>query len=268
MDVIINDITETAPVGSKPLPSQGDYYRNLLVCLGYDRFRLPLADLLRHVHQVDGEWLVASPIHWQATHNDAMLVATASELGLREEESRLWFAEVAQFLQSDGFTPIYHDEQTWLLKIEHKPRITSQSVYSMLHQSLMPVLAKLDRTFFWQRLITELQMYLSPHPLNAKREVNLPINGLWFWGEGEFALGNRPIATDDEVILRFAANASKPIKRLTATTVFEKNHLLIINDPQQIVSCHLVEKTLKNTVHWYWNNLAYLSQGKPWWSWW
>jgi hypothetical protein len=267
MDIIINGITENAPIASKPLSSQGDYYHNLLVCLGYNPFTPPLADLLRHYHHLEGQWLVATPIHWQATHNDAKLVATGRELGLTEEESRLWFAEVAQFLQADGLTLVYHDEQTWLLKIDHKPKITSQSVNSMLHQSLMPVLDKLDSTFFWQRLITELQMYLSSHPLNAKRDANLPINGLWFWGEGEFVLSeNRPIATDDDVILRHAASASNSIKRLTAATVFAKNQVLIIHDPQQITSCHLAEKTQKNSVHWYWNNLAYLSQANRWWS--
>lgn len=267
MDVVVNGTKDTVPVRSKPLIGHGNYYSNFLVCLGCDSLSLPLADLLRRYHQLEGLWLIASPIHWEATHNDAMIVALDSELELTEKESRLWFAEIKEFLKADSFDPVYHNSDLWLLKIDDKPAIRSKSVYSMLHQSMMPVLHTLDSTFYWQRLITELQMFLSAHQLNSKRENKFPINGLWFWGEGKFNIpGNRPIVTDDEELLSLASSTSSPISRLTPATVFEKDHLLIINNPQQIELCNLEEKIKKNAVHWYWNNVAYSCEPNHWWS--
>ncbi len=262
MHVVVNSIKEDVPVGSESLNGQKNYHHNILLCLGYKPDNLPLANFLALYQQLPGRWLVASPIHWQATHNDAMIVANGQELELTEQESRLWFSEVAQFLHADQFTPVFHDAHTWLFKIDDKPQITSQSPLTILHQSIMPILTRLDTSFYWQRLITELQMYLTAHPLNEKRQPKLAINGLWFWGEAEFSFsGNRTVVTDDEVLL----NHTHQFSPLTPMTVIKKNHLVIINDPKQIEFCNLTAKMRKNKVHWYWNNLAYCTK-VSWWS--
>lgn len=265
MDVVVNDSKEHPPAGSEPLVGQENYYQNILVGLGFKSENLPLAKFLSLYHHLpEGQWLVASPIHWEATHNDAMIVATGSGLDLDDSESRLWFAEVARFLQDDHFEPFFHDGQTWLFRINGKPQITSRPVQSMLHQSIMPTLNSLDSSLYWQRLITELQMYLSAHPLNLQRENKLPINGLWFWGEGEFKIiEKRPAATDDEKLLNLGL---AEISALTSETIIEKNHLIIINDQKEIELCHLNDKISKNKVHWYWNNLAYSTRATHWWS--
>lgn len=266
MDVVVNDVRHDAPAGSKPLVSYGNYYPNFLTCLGYDPVYPPLADLLRLYHHLEGKWLIASPIHWQATHNDAMVVATGEELELTEDESRLWFAELVQFLKDDDFSPIYHDAQTWLFKIDTKPVLSSKSVYAMLHQSMMPALETMDNTLFWQRLITELQMYLSSHPLNQQRQDKFAINGLWFWGSGELKVtNNRKIVTDDEVLLANPGNQLGQINSLISTSI-TKNDLVLVKDPRQIDLAMIEEKTQRITTHWFWNNLAYVKQKNRWWS--
>ncbi|WP_026069435.1 hypothetical protein [Legionella tunisiensis] len=246
MDVVVNGIRDDAPAGSKPLVSYGHYYLNFLSCLGCDPIYPPLADLLRLSHHLEGKWLIASPIHWQATHNDAMVVATGKELELTEDESRLWFAELTQFLKGDNFSPVYHDEQTWLFKIDTKPALKSKSVYTMLHQSMMPALEAMDNTLFWQRLITELQMYLSSHSLNGQRQNKLAINGLWFWGSGEFKPSkNRKIVTDDEVLLANPGKLLEQINPLTPASIMQKNDLLLLKYPQQMELARIEENTKK-----------------------
>ncbi|ARG97557.1 hypothetical protein [Legionella micdadei] len=263
MDVIINDVKDDFPSGSEPLQSQEDYYLNILIGLGYKPGNLPLAPLLAAYHQLPGRWVIASPIHWEATHNDAMIIASGKELELTENESLRWFSEVTQFLHADHFQCFFQDPQKWLFNIDNKPKITSCSIQSVLHRSMMPILNRLDESFYWQRLITELQMYLSSHPLNKMREGKLSINGLWFWGEGELAVPTkRPIATDDEILLKLGL----PISPLTPTMSLKQDHLLIINDVKQIEFCNLEDKMRKNKIHWYWNNLAYSSPATHWWS--
>jgi hypothetical protein len=264
MDVIVNGEKDEIPAASKALSRQSSYHHRILDCLGYEPEHQPLANLLKLYHQLEGNWVIASPVHWEASHNDAMLSAAGSDLELSDEESRLWFTEVADFLKADGFTPVYHDAYTWLFKIDDKPKISSQSVQTLLHHSLMPVFSSLDSSIYWQRLITELQMYLSAHPLNLKRQ-ELTINGLWFWGEGAFELKDRrAIISDDEVLLAYARATKAAISPLTPTTLFSKDQLVIINDPKQV--CGFAEKIKKYKVNWYWNNCSYSSQARSWWS--
>ncbi|CDZ79219.1 hypothetical protein BN59_03537 [Legionella massiliensis] len=263
MDVVVNGIKDELPSDSKPLAGLGDYYQNILLCFSYEPESLPLADLLKHYHQLSGKWLVASPVHWEATHNDAMLVAAGTELELSEDESRLWFTQVADFLKADGFNPVFHDTQTWLFNIDDKPEIKSQSAQSLMHKSLMPALSGLDKSLYWQRLITELQMYLGAHPLSSLRE-GLAINGLWFWGEGELQIKTkRVVTTDDEVLID---SLGQSLSALSPTTAFAKDDLLIISDPKQLVANQLEERINKHKVNWYWNNCSYSRKATHWWS--
>ncbi|ASQ45899.1 hypothetical protein [Legionella clemsonensis] len=261
MQIVVNGAAE-APPDSKPLPSQGSYYPNALTCLGCDALNPPLAELLSRYYQLQGQWLIASPIHWEATHNDAMIVAVDEMLELDDKESRRWFAVITEFLNTSGIETFYHDAYTWLLKIDDQPAINSKSVYKILHQSLMPTLAALDKELFWQRFITELQMFLSSHPLNNQRQSKLTINGLWLWGEGEFKPTRKePLFTDDEILLK----SVKQAQPVPSSLIFPKNSLLLIKYPHHIDIASLREKTQKKSVQWYWNNLAYSQPSIKWW---
>lgn len=256
MQIVINDAAE-APPGSELLHSQGAFYPNALTCLGCDARNPSVAELLSSYYQLEGKWLIASPIHWEVTHNDAMIVAVDKMLELEEAESRLWFSALTEFLNVSGMDIFYHDAYTWLLKMDDKPAINSQSVYRILHQSLMPILAALDKELFWQRFITELQMFLSSHPLNYQRASKLPINGLWLWGESEFKPPRQEnVFTDDEILLK----GVKQLQPLPKPLIPSKNSLLLIKHPHQIDIASLQKNTQNKSVQWYWNNLAY-SQG-------
>ena len=145
----------------------------------------PGVDFLRSYHGLDGTWLVASPIYWQATHNDAMIVACDEALDLSDEESRAWFAVWAECLQLENIQLYYHDAYTWLIKPSALQPINALPVHALLQQPMMAHLKALDKTLFWSRILTENQMLFSAHPLNHARKDRYPINGVWIWGENK-----------------------------------------------------------------------------------
>lgn len=183
MDVIINDSLPEDTFDKESVSISGNFYSSLLNVLGYPSDQPPVAELLKTYYHLSGDWLVVSPICWQATHNDAMIIAGPSELNLTDEESRAWFDALNEFVAPEDMSVFYCDAQTWLLQCRNKPDIHSIPVDKLIHQSLLPALQNLDPTSFWLRFITESQMYFSAHPLNDERGET-PINGLWVWGGG------------------------------------------------------------------------------------
>jgi hypothetical protein len=266
MDVVINESKDNSPAGVASLTTQGDFWLNALAQLGQDPVNTPLADLFRFHHQLEeGEWLVVSPIHWQVTHNDAMIVAYGEELNLTEAVAPIWFAEISQFLAQDGLKLVYHSASCWLLNATGKAPLISPNLPVIKHQSLMPILAELDHTMYWQRLFTELQMFLANHPLNSARDRAIPINGLWFWGGGklisESQQAMRPIFTDDLIVSdSFAQSLAIDLDKV----VFDEEPLVAMAYPKAETVEQLEQLTRKKTVNWYWNNAAYKATFKPW----
>ncbi|MGQ3887604.1 hypothetical protein ACQUW5_01060 [Legionella sp. CNM-1927-20] len=265
MDVILsNNKFSPVPKNSKPLVTQGNFELNFLATLGYETSHPPLGDLLKQYYQLEGEWLVASPIFWQASHNDAFIVAANNDLDLNDKESYAWFKEVEQFLMEENFSMYYHSANIWLIKVANKPQLNSQPVHLIMHKSLMPFLEEMDKTLYWQRLFTELQMFLSNHDYNQQRLNKPPLNGLWFYGGGEFALNSkRLILTDDA---RFRLAFSQQIKQLDLTDRIDNNSILLLKDINQINTEKLTEMLKNRTVSWFWNNTAYQTFKEHWWD--
>lgn len=266
MDVIINAHQNSVPEGAKILTTQGDFWLNTLAQLGQDPCYTPYADLLRVHHQLKaGEWLIASPVHWQVTHNDAMITACGEELHLTTAIAQIWFAEISQFLAQDELTLVYHSPYCWLLDVTGKAPLKSPNLPLIKNQSLMPILAELDETMYWQRLFTELQMFLSTHPLNITRDKTTPINGLWFWGGGQLVTQSeqamRPIMTDDLIISNAFTSGFAPDFENQS---IDKKTLFAFDKPEPNLLESLEKITRQRTVSWYWNNLAYQLKPRPW----
>ncbi|KTC96624.1 hypothetical protein [Legionella erythra] len=263
MDVIINSACDDIPARSIPLVTQGHYLTNTLAALGYDPVNPPLADLLRRYHKLEGDWLIATPIHWQATHNDAMIIAAGDELALNEPLAKIWFAEVSQLLKEDGFELVYHSPDLWLVNTGGKGAGQFPAIHSMLHQSMMPVLQNMGESMFWQKLMTELQMFMSTHPLNSAKNRSMPVNGLWFWGGGELHTDHhRPLLSNDDLLLTVF-----PACRVLHEATFPADSVIVIGDGHPDAVTKLLKITAKTKrTQWYWNNAAYQCKRLPWWS--
>lgn len=267
IDIVINAQLSQTPNGVSVIPHIENHYHQLLECLGHVGDYPPVADLLRVYHGLEGRWLVASPIHWHATHNDAMILASGPELQLSSEESRAWLAAFAAFVSDDNIHLHYHDAHTWLLQCDDKPGIVAKPVHTMHHQSMMHELKTLDDTLFWQRFITENQMFFSAHPLNKNRPGLYPLNGLWIWGGGDMMQGvSRPLIFKGYDAGCLARVISSSAKEYENNVPYSKGTVLLfdaLNDKEQ----QQLESQLKqHTVRWYWTNTAYVSTPKRLWS--
>lgn len=278
MKLILNASIDSAPDGSIKTPCYQSYFLNILVNLGYSFVMPPLANLLKNLHSLDGNWVVVSPVNWQVTHNDSMIVAAAYDFSLTPEQSDFLFAKFSEFVSGEGMELYKHDDVTWLMKVADKPSLNAKSVYSILHNSIMPTLVNLDPSLYWQKFLTMSQMFLSnlrlPEDKNnilssklsmesTKQSSSMqsiyPINGVWVWGGGNLlpASGQQIIALDEKS-MQIAQVLSKnygsyPTKRISKNAIFLANSF----DKLQI----LAPKYLSKINYWYWNNQAY--QFKP-----
>lgn len=259
IDVVINanKIDDVTSCSAAPYV----FYEHILTCIGYQT-DLPVADLLRRYHQLSGKWVLASPIHWSASHNDATLNGQASTLLLSDDESRLWFNQLCQFMQQAGINMHYHDAYTWLIQIEQAPNLTARSPSLLLNQSLKRELMSMDDTNFWQKWLTEIQMYFSSHPLNQKRTHTCDINGVWFWGAGRVEQSNRPLVCDQS-LFELATHLSSDVRLYEENRALPKHAMVIFNDMSKEKYTAFTRQLRKKTTRWSWNNAIEVDDVMP-----
>ncbi|MFJ1267535.1 hypothetical protein ACD661_03070 [Legionella lytica] len=257
MHLVINSECRSIPEGVKLLSSEGTALLNLLCCLGYEPTDPPLGDLLRKVHQLDGDWLIVSPVHWQASHNDALILAVGEDLELKESEIKPWFELFANYFAEEGMTLHYHNAETWLLQ-DHKQRpLKAKPVYQLVNKSLMPELAQLDEKLFWQRFVTESQMLFASKPNSSAA------NGLWPWGNAKLTESKIMAICADATFLPLAKQCSSSVT-LYSPEVNLKEHGVVLVSEYSVLSERHQEELTKRPVQWYWNNTAYGSHSDNW----
>lgn len=250
MDVIFNTAAAFEPPKSSLLVSQGAALLNLLAQAGYNPANPPLADVLRQCHHLDGEWLVATPIRWDATHNDAMITAFGEDLKLTEMQSQALFNAYAQYLAEEGLTLFYHDANHWLLRIDTKSSLQAKPVYQLLNQSLMPELDVLDNSLNWQKLITESQMFF------ASFTHNTPVNGVWFWGGARLSPPKPLALCVDSTFESMATKISSQVSVYNPSISLKAFSVLVFNEWATLTQAHQ-DELKKIPLNWYWNDIAY-----------
>lgn len=263
MDIIINDIQNELPLGHSRLPHPGSFYQNILSVMGYPLASPPVADLLARYHGLSGEWLVASPICWEATHNDAMIIASGDSLDLSEEASKAWFDVFRESVDTLSCQAVFHDSHTWLIQMDDKPAISAKPPNHLHHQSMMPHLAVMDQTLFWQRFFTENQMFFSAHPLNQARIASFPINGLWIWGQGQLDAPSKTPIYCDEAFHSLAQNLSSNVRSIEPHQSINEGVVFTQRCTDDLLD-HLKQPIKKQRMRWYWNNVAYASKPTHW----
>ncbi|TAL58481.1 MAG: hypothetical protein EPN84_12840 [Legionella sp.] len=255
LDLIINanDITNK----ESEMPTQGMAILNLLSCLGYDYANLPAADLLRQSAHLDGDWLILSPVCWQATHNDAMIIAAGKDLELTDTQSRYWFKEYSEYLAEENIILYYFSPDLWLLRADHMAPIQAKPVYQLLQKSLMPELAALDESMRWQKLITESQMFFAS--LTPKTDIN----GIWVWGGAKLGLKKPLNICASEQFFDAASLCAEQVSLYQPEISLTKFQILIV-ESLEILSLEHQEELKQLDVQWYWNNTAYRTYPQHW----
>lgn len=259
VDIIINDDAQSGHSPKhKTLPSANDGLLNLLYCLGYPLQSPPLGHLLQSLYQLPGPCLALTPIRWEASHNDVQIVADASSLHLSEDDSYALFKNMLPFFAEEGLSLHYHSAKTWFLQCPNKPSLTSLPAHLLFHRSLMPVFETLSDSFYWQRLLTEIQMYLNSLELAQK----ISINGLWLYGQGSLLEKHPAVISDDEGLNHCFPHGFTPFSDGVS---FKKNSIVFLKKAESEQLMGLQNQLKSYSCRWFWNNIAYQTSPTPWW---
>lgn len=259
MNIVIDAYDESLVHGQEVQAVSGHALFHYLTCLGYDAQNPPLADFVRQLMGLEGDWLILSPIHWKATHNDALIVAAGHELGLSSEVFKTSFEAYSNYLKEEHGCMVYYDEALWLLRADNRPKLDAKPVFSLVNQSLMPDLSSLDTSMYWQKFFTEGQMFFA----NSAQPTVL--NGLWAWGSGTFE-GKKSIRVCADIQwMDKALMGSSSVIPYSSSVNLATIDLLLLDDINTLTEEHKAQLA-KRQVHWYWNNHQYTTHKNNWYT--
>ncbi|MGB0846684.1 MAG: hypothetical protein ACPGSM_08155 [Thiolinea sp.] len=166
--------------------------RGLLHHLGCDVAEQLPWSVLRHRFESGGMYqpplLCADPVHLQSGSDAIVLNPVAPELSPAEAERII--TDLNQHLEQDGLIlKAFHPQRWYLHQLDERfshslpqttplPEVGNGNIFPALPQGG-------DK--YWHQLLNEIQMLLHNHSINQAREHSgqLPVNGVWFWGEGD-----------------------------------------------------------------------------------
>lgn len=200
----------------------------------------PLAPLLAHAHSLevrDSYWLRAAPVHLE-TRRHALVLADPAALQVSDAESAALAATLSSHLAQENIALHAPRPGLWLVRSDEVPAMTTHHLDAAVGQDVRGFLPQGAGSRRWHRLLTEMQMLLHTHPVNAAREARgeLPLNSVWLWAGG--TLPPRSVAaytkvwSDDPLVRALAQHAQgtcptapAPI-RITADMLNEGTHFV------------------------------------------
>ena len=149
-----------------------------------------VAALTRQLDAGDAEgytWLRADPANVRPDMASARLIACGDELGLSAQDTEALLRPLKPLFGDEGFPISAPVPSRWYLCLPSDVQLPTfappEAVYGDDLLAFMPEGAAGMR---WRRLMSEAQIILHHHPINAARTRagRLPVNSLWFWGAG------------------------------------------------------------------------------------
>jgi hypothetical protein len=157
--------------------------------------------------RADGFWLRAQPIHFAAGLDRLTTVPLHGAARMSAAERHSLAPTLVDHLQSTGFE--LHDgaDGEWLLRSEVPLQLQTVSPEYAAANPAEDILPRGRDAGSLRRLMTEMQMLLHEHPVNAQRQRRgLPaLNAIWMYGEGilsDVSARALPAACGDDVYLR------------------------------------------------------------------
>ncbi|BDU16854.1 phosphoglycerate mutase [Lysobacter auxotrophicus] len=157
-------------------------------------------------------WLRADPAYVRPDINGARLLSYGEALGLNAQDAAALLKPLKPLFGDAGFPIDAPAPSRWYLRLPTGakwPEFTAPE--QALGADLFDELPQGPDGRRWRALLSEAQVVLHNHPLNAQRAAAglAPVNSLWFWGAG--TLPDRVqsaytrIASDDESVTALAA---------------------------------------------------------------
>lgn len=133
----------------------------------------------------EGSWLRADPVHVRVEAASAML-RDPSILEVTREEANALVAALNGLFAEDGLVFQAPDPARWYVRVPDGEAPTTTPLDDALGRNAFALMPQGSARLRWPSILTEAQMLLASHPVNARREADgrPAINSLWFWGEG------------------------------------------------------------------------------------
>ncbi|UTA52994.1 phosphoglycerate mutase [Lysobacter soli] len=189
-------------------------------------------------------WLRADPAYVRPDINGARLLSYGEALGLSAQDAAALLKPLKPLFGDAGF-PIDAPVPTrWYLQLPLGAKLPDfTSPEQALGADLFDELPQGPEGRRWRALLSEAQVVLHNHPLNAQRAATglAPVNSLWFWGAGTLPDHVRSdythIVSDDESVTALAALAGVKLAPKAASwsgRVEEGNTLIDLRDARDL----------------------------------
>lgn len=134
---------------------------------------------------LEGTWMRADPVHLRIDH-DYLKLHDASILAVTREEAAALVAALQAHFVSDGLEFHARAPDRWYVRVPADEAPATTPLARALRRDIFGLLPSGGRRINWRAAITEAQMVLGAHEVNARREAagRPPINSVWLWGEG------------------------------------------------------------------------------------
>ncbi|GAB3093564.1 phosphoglycerate mutase [Lysobacter terrae] len=159
-------------------------------------------------------WLRADPAYVQPDINGARLLAYGEALALTREETGELLRPLRPLFGDAGFPIDAPTPSRWYLRLPREARLpTFNAPDEALGADLFEHLPEGPEGRRWRALLSEAQVVLHNHPVNAQRAAagKPPVNSLWFWGAGvlpdHVTTAHGTIFSDDDALNAFAVLA-------------------------------------------------------------
>lgn len=148
----------------------------------------PVGAILTRAHEKQAPepyWLCADPVHLTVDRNELVL-QQQSQLQLTLPESLALFAALESHFAPEDLQLMHVDTGRWCVASRRRPHLVTSDLELVEGRDVNDVLPSGQDAAIWQRYITEAQMILHDHPVNAAREDRgePAVNSVWLWGGG------------------------------------------------------------------------------------
>jgi hypothetical protein len=143
----------------------------------------PLAALGAGLEPGPSYVLRADPVSLVAGRNDVALAARIDDLAA--DEAGAIMATLGAHFSGDGITFHAPRPDAWFILQDRAPDMTTTPLASV-RGAIYPWLPAGGDAPRWRRWLSEMQMLLHAHPVNAAREARgrVPVTGVWIWDGG------------------------------------------------------------------------------------
>ncbi|MDI9240066.1 phosphoglycerate mutase [Lysobacter sp. LF1] len=166
-------------------------------------------------------WLRADPAYVQPDINGARLLSYGQALNLGASDAEALLRPLKPLFGDAGFPIDAPSPSRWYLRLPQGAKLpTFTSPEQALGADMFDELPQGPEGRRWRALLSEAQVVLHNHPLNAQRAAAglAPVNSLWFWGAGTLPdhVQSRyaSLASDDEVLTALGALAGASVQAL------------------------------------------------------